>query len=99
MADFRCRSPAKFLCGLSPPFTQPFSENNLKSFLRFRLSTEHGSKEAVAKERSLAVGELVLVAAVYDGHKMRLYQVGELISETAHRGRRKTNSHWPCLVW
>jgi hypothetical protein len=61
--------------------------------LRFRLRTEHGTREAVSNERNISVNEQVFVAAVYDGHVMRLYQDGELVGEVAHHGKPKTNAH------
>ncbi|MBC8355483.1 MAG: LamG domain-containing protein [Planctomycetes bacterium] len=65
--------------------------------LRFRLRTKDGTREAVASDRGINVNQLMCIAAVYDGRRMRLYQDGELVSEVAHRGHPMTNAH--CHVW
>ncbi len=68
-----------------------------KARLRFRLRTKDGTKEAVSNEGNLTVNEPVFVAAVYNGHTMRLYQDGELVGKVEHHGLPMTNAH--CHVW
>lgn len=65
--------------------------------LRFRLHTDHGARELIAKESALPLDKWVLAAAVYDGRRMKIYQDGRMVASMPHKGRPKTNSH--CRVW
>lgn len=65
--------------------------------LRFRVHTNRGAKELIGNCGKLQAGKCTLVAAVYDGCKMRLYQNNKLVGETKHCGELKTKTC--CHVW
>ncbi|HRX80503.1 MAG TPA: LamG domain-containing protein [Pirellulaceae bacterium] len=65
--------------------------------IRFRLRTDKGTREAVSRNHDINLKHRSLIAAVYDGHSMRVYQDGALVSKVPHQGKPKTNAH--CHVW
>ena len=68
-----------------------------KTRLRFRLKTNGRTSTLIAASGNIVKNQWIHVAAIYDGHTMRLYKDGVEVGSRGKRGSLTTNSKTP--VW